>query len=133
MGETATTGGVVEVRVDSAGRRSFTVAEKRQIVDEYSRAVDAAGRGAVLRRWGTYQQNISRWRREIAEGTLGTKRKGPDPKSQAELRGKLRRSEEKLAKARAEIETLKELVRAQGKALGLHAERAGGPGVTDLG
>ncbi len=118
---------VVETRVDTAGRRRFTVDEKRQVVEEYSAAEDQTGRGGVLRRWGTYQQNVSRWRREIEAGTLGTKRKGPDPKDQAKLRLELRRAEERLAKATAENDTLKELIRAQGKALGLHAETADSP------
>jgi transposase-like protein len=113
--------------VDTAGRRRFTVEEKRQIVAEYQAAGDGAGRGVVLRRWGTYQQNVSRWGREIEAGTLGTKSKGPDPKDQAKLRLELRRAEERLAKARAENETLKELIRAQGKALGLHAVTADSP------
>lgn len=80
-----------------------------------------------MRRWGTYQQNVSRWGREIEAGTLGTKKKGPDPKDQAKLRLELRRATERLAKAQAENETLKELVRAQGKALGLHAVTADSP------
>jgi transposase-like protein len=118
---------VVEARVDTAGRRRFTVEEKRQIVAEYRAATDSVERGMVLRRWGTYQQNVSRWGREIEAGTLGTKSKGPDPKDQAKLRLELRRAKERLAKAEAENETLKELVRAQGKALGLHAETTGSP------
>ena len=118
---------VVETRVDTAGRRRFTLDEKRRIVAEYGAAVDQTGRGAVLRRWGTYQQNVSRWGREIEAGTLGTKRKGPDPKDQAKLRLQLRRAEQKLEKARAENDTLKALIRAQGKALGLHAETADSP------
>lgn len=118
---------VTEVRVDTAGRRRFGVEEKRQIVAEYEAAADQTGRGEVLRRWGTYQQNVSRWRREIGAGTLGTKRKGQNPADQAKLRTELRRAEERLAKARAENETLKELIRAQGKALGLHAETTGSP------
>jgi transposase-like protein len=113
--------------VDTAGRRRFTADEKRQIVEEYEAAEDQTGRGLVLRRWGTYQQNVSRWKREIEAGTLGTKRKGPDPKDQAKLRLELRRGKERLAKERAENETLKKLIRAQGKALGLHAETADGP------
>jgi len=117
----------VEVRVDTAGRRRFTVAEKRRIVEEYDLAVDSTERGMVLRRWGTYQQNVSRWKREITAGTLGTKTKGPDPKDQARLRLELRRAQERLDKAKTRIETLEELVRAQGKALGLHAETAGNP------
>jgi transposase-like protein len=118
---------VVEARVDTAGRRRFTVEEKRQVVAEYQAATDSVERGMVLRRWGTYQQNVSRCGREIEAGTLGTKRKGPDPKDQAKLRLELRRAKERLAKAEAENETLKELVRAQGKALGLHAETTGSP------
>lgn len=118
---------VVEVRVDTAGRRRFTVAEKQQVVGEYDLAVDSTERGMVLRRWGTYQQNVSRWKREISAGTLGTKTKGPNPKDQARLRLELRRAQERLGKAKARIEALEELVRAQGKALGLHAETAGNP------
>lgn len=123
----AASGTRVETRTDSAGRRKFTVGEKRQIVDEYTGATDQTGRGEVLRRWGTYQQNVSRWRREIEAGTLGTKRKGPDPIPQEKLRQDLRRSEAKLKKAREEIATLKALIQAQGKALGLHAETVGSP------
>ena len=118
---------VVEARVDTAGRRWFSVGEKRRIVAEYEAAADQRGRGEVLRRWGTYQQNVSRWRREIEAGTLGTKRKGQNPADQVKLRQDLRRAEERLAAARAENETLKALVRAQGKALGLHAETTGSP------
>ena len=58
---------------------------------------------------------------------MGAKRKGPDPKDQAKLWLELRRANERLDKARAENETLKELIRAQGKALGLHAETTGSP------
>lgn len=123
---------VVETRVDTAGRRRFTVDEKREVVAAYRAAQDSTGRGAVLRRWGTFQQNVSRWTREVEAGTLGTKSKGPDPKDQAKLRLELRRAELRLEKARAENETLKELVRAQGKALGLHAETVRNPD-TDLG
>ena len=119
--------GVVETRVDTAGRRRFAVGEKRRIVEEYLAADGQTGRGVVLRRWGTYQQNVSRWRREIEAGTLGTRSKGPDPKDQARLRLALRRAEERLVKVRAENETLKALIRAQGKALGLHAETADSP------
>ena len=121
-------GTVAETRVDTAGRRVFSVAEKRQIVAEYAAAEDQTERGKVLRRWGTYQQNVSRWGREIEADTLGKRKpKTVDPGEQAKLRVSLRRTEAKLVKAKAEIETLRELIRAQGKALGLHAETAGGP------
>jgi hypothetical protein len=43
-------GSVVEARVDTAGRRRFTVEEKRQIVAEYQAATDASGRGMLLTR-----------------------------------------------------------------------------------
>jgi transposase len=119
--------GVVEVRVDTAGRRRFTVEEKRLVVAEYRAAAGSVERGMVLRRWGTYQQNVSRWAREVEAGTLGLKSRGPDPRDQAKLRLELRRARERLARAEAENETLKALVRAQGKALGLHAETTGSP------
>ncbi len=39
--------GVVETRVDTAGRRRFTLDEKREIVEAYHSAADSCGRGAV--------------------------------------------------------------------------------------
>jgi len=127
--ETSETSEGVGVRVDSAGRRRFSAGEKRRIVAEYSEASSQTERGVVLRRWGTYQQSVSRWRRKIADGTLeaGRTPKEFSSKDRKKLRTDLHLVEQRLNKARAENETLKELIRAQGKALGQHAETADSP------
>lgn len=111
---------VVSTRVDAGGRRRYTIAEKEQIVEEFLAADGQTGRGVVLRRWGTFQQNVYRWRKQIDEGTLGKKRKEPAGKNMDKVR--VRELEAQLEKARGKIGMLSELVEAQGKALGLHAK-----------
>ena len=115
------------VKADTLGRRRFTTADKHRIVAEYQAAQTQTEKGEVLRRWGTYQQNVSRWKSQINKGTLGTKTKGPTPESNKALGLKLRRSEARLAKAKQRIKDLEELVVAQGKVLGLHAKQADSP------
>lgn len=115
------------VRVDSLGRRSFSAADKQRIVAEYLAAGNQTEKGEVLRRWGTFHPNVSRWKSQINKGTLGSKAKGPKPASTKALGEKLRRSEAKLVKAKDRIATLEELVVAQGKVLGLHAKNADSP------
>jgi len=89
------------VQVDSLGRRRFSTSDKHRVVAEYQAAETQTEKGEVLRRWGTYQQNISRWKSEIDRGTLGSKRKGPAPESNKALGLKLRRSEAKLGQGQA--------------------------------
>ncbi len=106
--------------VEPVRRRRFTKAEKARIVAEYEAAVSSTERGIVLRRWGTYQQNVSRWTKEIAMATKPSKA-AKTPPAEAKLVNQLAAAEAKLAKANAQVELLEELVTAQGKVLGLHA------------
>jgi transposase len=110
--------------VEPVRRRRFTKAEKARIVAEYEAARSPTERGMVLRRWGTYQQNVSRWTKEIAMTTTPSKALKLPP-AEAKLANQLAAAEAKLAKANAQVELLEELVAAQGKVLGLHAKNAG--------
>ncbi len=112
--------------VEPVRRRRFTKAEKARIVADYEAAGSPTERGIVLRRWGTYQQNVSRWTKEIAMTTKPSKAVKLPP-AESKLVNQLAASEAKLAKANARVELLEELVTAQGKVLGLHAKNAGSP------
>jgi len=109
--------------VKPVGKRRFSKAEKAEIVAEYA-ASTVAGRGEVLRRWGTYQQNVSRWTKE-AKAVNGKKSRVSS--GEAKLAKQLDAAEAKLVKATDRVALLEELVSAQGKVLGLHAKNAGSP------
>jgi len=109
-------------RVDVRERRSFSNDEKRRIVAEYRAAV-ASGRGGggeVLRREGIYQSHVMKWGRQIDDATLGTIRRGPAPTGKDPAKIRVRELEAQLARAKAKIVTLEELVGAQGKCLASH-------------
>ena len=103
-------------------RRSFSVEDKRRIVSEYRAAVDSIGRGEVLRREGIYQSHVWKWGKQIDDGTLGVKKRGPYPTGKDQAKVRVRQLEEQLARAKAKISTLEELVTAQGKCLALHVD-----------
>ena len=112
-------------RVKPAGRRRFTKAEKAQIIADYDAATTPTERGIVLRKWGTYQQNVSRWTKEQAVAK-------PDHEAhqtarENKLAKQLAETEKKLAASNDRVELLEELVEAQGKVVGLHAKNAGSP------
>jgi len=113
--------------VEPVRKRRFTKTEKAQIVAEYGAAVSPTERGIVLRSWGTYQQSVSRWTKEIAMTTRSSKAVMKVSRSEARLVKQLAALEAKLVKANARVELLEELVVAQGKVVGLHAKNAGSP------
>jgi transposase-like protein len=112
--------------VEPVRRRRFTKPDKARIVAEYEAAASPTERGIVLRRWGTYQQNVSRWSKEIAMTTKPSKTVKVSP-AEAKLANQVAASQAKLDKANARVELLEELVTAQGKVLGLHAKNVGSP------
>ena len=108
------------VHVDVSSRRVFTVEDKRRIVGEYRAATTTLGRGEVLRKAGIYQSLVSKWGKQIDDGTVGTLRRGPAPADSATARA--RELEAQLGRAKAKIATLESLVTAQGKCLALHVD-----------
>ena len=112
--------------VEPPRRRRFTRVEKARIVAEYEAAGSPTGRGVVLRRWGTFQQNVSRWSKEIDMASKPAKAVKTSPE-ESRLAKQLAVAEARLVKANDRVELLEELVAAQGKVLGLHAKHAGSP------
>jgi transposase len=95
-------------------RRRFSVAYKRQIVEE------AAGcgygeLGALLRREGLYSSYLTKWRAEYEAGTLSNKprgpRRNPDAAEVKRLERENARLKHKLEQAEAIIEAQKKLAR----------------------
>lgn len=100
-------------------RRSWPATYKLRILEEIEQAKRTGEPGAVgeiIRREGLYSSLITDWRKQRDAGALeGLKaaRKGRPAKDKAAAENA--RLRKKLAKAEAEIATLKELVDAQGK------------------
>jgi transposase len=111
------------VRVEVRDKRVFSEDEKRRIVAEYRAAVaDKTGGGAVLRREGIYQSLVWHWGNQIDDDTLGKRRRGPAPSGKDPAKVRVKELERQLHRARVQIDTLEELVTAQGKCLALHGD-----------
>ena len=109
-------------RVEVKERRVFSVEEKRRIVSEYRAAVDCGNGGEVLRREGIYHSLVWHWGKQIDDGTLGKRRRGPAPTGKDAAKVRVRELEAQLERARAKIDTLEDLVTTQGKCLALHGD-----------
>lgn len=110
--------------VPHATRRRFSAAYKRRIVAEAEACSDRGAIGALLRREGLYSSHLSNWRRELAAGTLGEKRRGRPAEPLAAENAQLRQENDRL---RRELEKTQLIVDAQKKlaeVLGLVNENA---------
>jgi transposase-like protein len=97
-----------------ATRRIYSARYKARIVAEYDR-LDAAGRGALLRREGLYTSHISKWRRQRDRGALQALATAPgrppaDPREQELAR--LRREN---ARLQADLSQAHRVIEVQGK------------------
>lgn len=97
-----------------ASRRTYTAHYKAQVLAEYD-SLDAAGRGALLRRHGLYTSHISNWRRLRDRGGLTALGASParlaaDPREQELAR--LRREN---ARLQAQLTTAQRVIDVQGK------------------
>jgi transposase-like protein len=100
-------------RADRPKRRTFTLAYKLAIVEEYDQLADGRDRGALLRREGLYHSHIQQWREARDKGLSG-KPAGRPARSQAEVDNqRLRKENEKLA---AELARTKAAIEVMGKA-----------------
>jgi hypothetical protein len=95
-------------------RRSFTVARKLDILEEYEKA-DPLGRGALLRREASYTSTISQWRhaRDTGRWAGGQPRRGPAPRPETVKR--IEELEAETARLRAELATARQVVKVQGE------------------
>ena len=112
-------------------RRNHTVAYKIKIV-ETARELRVEGHGslgAFLRREGLYYSMVTRWERELAQGTISGKQPGPKSRSRQELldeNKKLRRKLELVENRLARTEMIVELQKKLSAMLSLDIEENGG-------
>jgi len=113
--------GPVEKRLDPEVlerpvRRRFTAKYKRRIVEEAESHSEDGGIGAMLRREGLYYPQLSLWRKQYRDGTLGSKRRGPSPSPSKELRKRNKQLERENARLRRQLEEARVIVGFQKKA-----------------
>lgn len=96
-----------------ARRRRFTVEYKLSVLRQADACREPGEIGALLRREGLYSSNLAAWRKQRAEGSLGTKRRGPKPTKPdpqvVELERENRRLRRRLEQARTIIEVQKKV------------------------
>lgn len=95
--------------------RRYSAEYKTRILEEYEQ-LDRAGKGALLRREGLYNQLISVWRKqrdkgawEALERSVGRPKADPRDREIAELKARAEGLEAELATARAVIEVQEKL------------------------
>jgi len=116
-------------RAGQAQRRTFSVAYKRRVVQEYDALTEHGARGAYLRREGLYQSHIDKWRRARDAGRFDGRPSGSTAKTAANSSGnslvssgrassvvesaevaRLRRENERLAAELAKTQTVVEIL-----------------------
>jgi len=99
--------------VPKAKRRTFTAAYKLRILSQVDRCTKPGQIGALLRSEGLYSSYLTTWRRQRANGELGSKKRGrpadPSAKELARLKAENVRLAARLEKAEAIIEVQKKL------------------------
>ena len=98
-------------------RRSFTSAQKLQIVREADACTERGALGALLRREGLYASQLAQWRRAYERGELrgASRARGPAPKLIDPSVARIAQLERELAKVTARAERAELLVDAQKK------------------
>jgi transposase len=95
--------------VERPRRRRFTTEYKLRILQQAEACTQPGEVGSLLRREGLYTSQVSVWRRQRDQGTLGTMRRGRPKRNTFEventkLRHRAERAEAALAKAQKVIE-----------------------------
>ena len=116
--------------VPMAERRRFTAAEKLRILEEADACTQPGEIGALVRREGIYSSYLSRWREARDRGqlsSLGAKRRGPKPMTDAALakeNARLRRENVRLQRRLEQAETIIEVQKKLSQLLGLTHEES---------
>jgi transposase-like protein len=97
-----------------ATRRTYTARYKAQILAEYD-ALDAAGRGALLRRHGLYTSHIAKWRKQRDQGGLAALGGTPGRPSLDPRERELRRLQQENTRLQAELSKAHQVIAVQGK------------------
>ena len=104
--------------VASPKRRTFSAAEKLQILDEADRTSAPGGIGVLLRREGLYSSALTDWRRQRDAGVLNAltpRKRGPTPAPENPLAAELARANRENAKLRRRLEQAEAIIAVQKK------------------
>ena len=103
---------------DRPTRRTFTVGDKRRILEETDRAAGTGGIGAILRREGLYSTTLTDWRRQREAGTLGAltpARRGPKASEPNPLAAELAKAQRENARLQQRLERAEAIIDLQKK------------------
>jgi transposase len=96
-------------------RLKFTDDYKLAVLAEYDRLTDPGARGALLRREGLYNSNITEWRRARDGGVIRRRGATPPTASRAETK-ETERQRRRAERAEAELARTKAALEIMGKA-----------------
>src|SRR5688500_10367997 len=97
-----------------AKRRTYSASYKARILAEYDQ-LDAAGRGALLRREGLYSSHISTWRALRDQGALTALAAAPGRPPADPLERENVRLQRENARLQKELATARHVIEVQGK------------------
>ena len=97
-------------------RRSFTPAQKLDLLTRYEQAVEAGGGGAFLRREGLYSSLVSDWRRARDAGLLAGKAPGESVGRPSVEQAEIARLTRELEVTRAKLARTQTALEIMGKA-----------------
>ncbi len=97
-----------------ATRRAYSARYKAQILLEYD-ALDAAGRGALLRRHGLYTSHIANWRKLREQGGLAALAGAPGRPPTDPREREVARLQRENARLQTELSTAQQVIAVQGK------------------
>ena len=108
-----------------AKRRTYSASYKARIVAEYE-TLDAAGRGALLRREGLYSSHISTWRALRDQGALAALAAAPGRPAADPLERETARLQRENTRLHEELATARRVIEVQGKLSALLEQLATG-------
>jgi transposase len=100
------------------GRRTFTIEEKKRILEETDAAKGTGGVGAILRREGVYSMHLTKWRRERDNGWV-TRPPGRPRSTEPSLVEKIAALERQNAALQRKLEQAHFIIDVQKKVSGL--------------
>jgi transposase len=97
---------------EKAGRRVFTAAYKRSVLEQADQCKQPGEIGALLRREGLYSSHLVKWRKSYKSGELEQKR-GPKPAPESNKR--VEQLEREVARLKRKLENAELIIDVQKK------------------
>jgi len=104
------------------GRRRFSAAYKRRVLEETDRLQGPGEIGSYLRREGLYSSALSRWRAQRDQGLLNAlapRRRGPKASSHSAERARIAELERESENLRARLRQAEQIIEVQKKVAAL--------------